>query len=183
MKDDLYLLDGGLTEARVNTWIKRALPLAGALALFAITGCQSASLVAVPPVGPDSIASNKSDSEGILQVYSARLPAITDVNFEEFFANDDVAGNPFPLAPAHSDYTIYTETGSVFERVHNARNLADAQPALVTLPTGTYKIEAQAKGVDPGTFPAVVPITIQAGRTTHVHLDGEEHLTAGNSGR
>jgi len=145
-----------------------------------VAGCGTANppVAVLPPVGPDSIAPSEPASEGVLQVYSARIPADTDVNFEEFFANDDFGGALFPLEPAHTDYTIYTEAGQVFKHVHNARNLDDAQPALVTLPPGNYKIEAQAKDIDPGTLTVVVPVTIQAGRTTHVHLDGDERLTA-----
>jgi len=95
------------------------------------------------------------------------------VNFEEYFANNDFGGNRFPHEPAHTDYTILTDDGHVFERVQNARNPNDAKPALVTLPAGTYKIEAQGKYTDPGTVVVLVPVTIQAGQLTKVQLDGD----------
>ena len=155
-------------------WSKTAIPLAGVLAMMVLAGCGATSELAVhPPVGPDSTAPLDLEPLGVLQVYSAKLPADTDVNFQEFFANDDFGGNRFPLEPAHSDYTISTRAGQVLARVHNARGLNGAQPTLVTIPAGAYKIEAQAKDTNPGTFPVVVPIIIQAGRTTRVYLDGE----------
>lgn len=154
--------------------MKSAFPLAGALTVFALAGCGTTpQLVVLPPVGPDSPAPVEPGPVGVLQVYSARVPENTDVNFQEFFANDDFGANRFPLEPAHTDYTIYTPAGQVFEHVRNARNLDDAQPALVTLPGGAYNIEAEAKDAGPGTFSVVVPVTIQAGRATHVHLDGD----------
>ena len=77
---------------------------------------------------------------------------------------------------------MYTENGRVYKRVQNARDLDDAQPALLTLPPGTYKIEAEAKGVDPGTLTVVAPVTIQARRITHVHLDGQRLAVVGYGG-
>ncbi len=153
---------------------KTAIPLAGALIVFLLAGCGTTpQLVVLPTVGPDTFASPQSQRSGFLQVYSARVTADTDANFDEFFANDDFGGNQFPVEPAHTDYTIYTQAGQVFERVHNARNLDDPQPSLVTLPGGTYKIEAQKKDANPGTVPVVVPVIIEAGRVTQVHLDGD----------
>lgn len=162
----------------VRTWSKAAIPLAGALTAFVLAGCGSTSgLVVLPPVGPDAMAHTTTPPDpqhlGILRVYSARGPADKDVNFQEFFANDDFGGNRFPREPAHTDYTIFTEDGQVFARVHNARNPSDPQPTAETLPAGTYKIEAQAKDADPGNIAVLVPVTIQAGRVTQVHLDGD----------
>jgi hypothetical protein len=152
---------------------KSAIPLASALIVFLLAGCGTTpQLVVLPTVGPDTVASPQTQSSGVLQVYSARAPADTDMNFDEFFANDDFGGNSFPVEPAHTDYTIYTQAGQVFQRVHNARNLDDPQPSLVTLPGGTYRIEAQMKDANPGTVPVVVPVIIEAGRVTQVHLDG-----------
>ena len=161
-------------ETCVRTWLRTATPLAGALTVLVLSGCGTTSgLVALPPVGPQTAAVTETHGSGILQVYSARPLAVQDVNFEEFFANNDFGGNRFPHEPAHTDYTILTEEGRVFERVKNARNPDDAQPAAVTLPAGTYKVKAQAKYTDPGTVAVLVPVTIQPGQMTQVHLDGD----------
>jgi hypothetical protein len=103
------------------------------------------------------------------------VPADTDINFEEFFADDDFGGNQFPLEPAHTDYSIYTQDGQLVHRVHNAWNLDDGQPARVTLPEGAYEVHALAKDANPGTFRVVVPVLVQAGCTTRVYIDGDWH--------
>ena len=156
----------------MKNYLNFAIRVAGLLAAFVLAGCSTTPQVAIlAPVGPDSPAPTGSERQGILQVYSARVPANTDVNFETFFANDDFGGNRFPNEPAHTDYTIYTPDGQVFERVRNARNLDDPKPALVTLPEGKYNIVVRAKDANPGTVRVLVPVTIQAGRTTHVDLE------------
>jgi len=142
--------------------------------VLVLTGCGTTPQIAVlAPVGPNSAAPPEPEHMGVLQVYSARPLAVTDVNFEEFFANDDFGGNEFPVEPAHTDYTICKQDGQVLEHVRNARNLDDPQPALVTLPEGEYNIKAQAKDANPGTFAVMVPVIIETGRATQVHLDGD----------
>ncbi len=42
------------------------------------------------------------------------------------------------------DYTIYAQNGEVFKHVRNARDPNDDTPTLVTLPAGSYKVEAEA---------------------------------------
>jgi hypothetical protein len=147
-------------------------PLTSALVLLLLAGCGTSSeLVVLPPVAPDAPAPHVPTGLGALQVYSARVPAVTDVNYQEFFADDDFGGNLFPVEPAHSDYTIYTESGQLFDHVRNASNPDDPLPATVSLPKGDYKIEALEKNVNPGDIPVLVPITIQPGRMTRVYLD------------
>ena len=56
--------------------------------------------------------------------------------------NNDFGKNEFLYEPAHTDYTIYAQNGEVFRHVRNARDPNDQAPTLVTLPAGSYKVEA-----------------------------------------
>lgn len=101
-----------------------------------------------------------------------------DVNLGDYFWNIDGGRNDFVKEPrpwpsqrdmyeaAHTDYTIYTQDGKVFEHVKNARNYEDPQPALVSLPAGSYKIEARAH--DYGWV--TVPVVIETNKLTVVNL-------------
>jgi hypothetical protein len=85
--------------------------------------------------------------------------------------DNDFGKNEFQYDPAHTDYTIYSQGGALLKRVRNARNPDDGEPALVPLPPGLYDIQAQAEDYA-RTVEVKVPVVIQAGRTTAVHLAG-----------
>ena len=68
-------------------------------------------------------------SQGSLQVYSA-----TDA-----FDDGDV---PYY---AHSSYAIYTTNGKLFKNVENHISNSDEIPEVVTLPVGSYVIEARSE--------------------------------------
>jgi len=90
-------------------------------------------------------------SQGSLVVYSA-----TDA-----FEDGDV------LYYAHSSYAIYTTDGRLFKNVENHMSNSDEIPAVVTLPTGSYVIEARSE-----TDGYVrVRVVIKAGRQTILDLD------------
>jgi hypothetical protein len=69
-------------------------------------------------------------SQGSLVVYSA-----TDA-----FDDGDV---PYY---AHSSYAIYTTNGNLFKNVENHISNSDEIPEVVTLPVGSYVIEARSGG-------------------------------------
>ena len=92
--------------------------------------------------------------QGYLIVYSATDPF-------------DDGGVPYY---AHSAYSIYTADGKFFKRVENHISLSDEVPALVTLPTGSYTIEARSESH----VYVRVPIVITAGRRTVVDPDREQ---------
>jgi hypothetical protein len=71
--------------------------------------------------------------------------------------------------PVHTDYTIATPTDKVIEHVANGAGPFSENPARVSLPTGAYHIRAQ---YSKGGF-VVVPVVIEADKTTVVDLDGE----------
>ena len=99
-------------------------------------------------------------SQGSLVVYSA-----TDA-----FEDGDV---PYY---AHSSYAIYTTNGKLFKNVENHISRSDEIPEVVTLPVGSYVIEARSE-----TDGYVrVRVVIKAGRQTIVDLDstGKESPSA-----
>ena len=137
----------------------------GALVWFA--GCATAPTVAVlEPVGPAPAGHAKVLDHGFLQVYSARQP---------FYANDmDWVWecNSFKYELAHTDYMILTEDGKTVQSVRNSRNPADSMPALVALPPGRYQVEAQADEHCVAAVNLVIPVVVERGKTTVVHLSG-----------
>jgi hypothetical protein len=93
-------------------------------------------------------------SQGYLTVYSA-----TDQ-----FNDGDV------LYYAHSSYSIYTTDGKLFKNVENHISRSDEIPALVTLPAGSYTIEARSESRGY----IRVPIVITTGRRTVLDPDKEQ---------
>jgi hypothetical protein len=90
-------------------------------------------------------------SQGLLVVYSATDP----------FNDGDV------LYYAHSSYAIHTTDGKLFKNVENHISRSDEIPELVTLPPGSYTVEARS-----GNNGYVrVPVQIKPGRQTIVDLD------------
>ena len=90
-------------------------------------------------------------AEGYLLVYSA-----TDE-----FSDGDLIFN------AHSSYSIHTTDGKLFKNVENHMSRSDEIPELVTLPPGSYTVEARS-----GNNGYVrVPVQIKPGRQTIVDLD------------
>jgi hypothetical protein len=90
-------------------------------------------------------------SRGSLVVYSATDP----------FDDGDV---PFY---AHSSYAIYTTDGKLFKNVENHISRSDEIPEAVTLPVGSYVIEARS-----ATDGYVrVRVRIKAGQQTILKLD------------
>jgi hypothetical protein len=107
-------------------------------------------------------------SQGELQVFSS---------LEEESDNGSQASTD-PIWHQHADYTIYDAQGkrverqaqyAVVARVDNTTGHYARAPRLVALPAGRYIVKAEAKD----DFWAEVPVTIEPGRTTRVHLDGK----------
>jgi hypothetical protein len=146
--------------------------LAGAMVWLA--GCASASRVVVAePVGPAPAGAAQGLGDGSLVIYSARTPAGVDVNMGEWRWNNDFGKNAFLYGPAHSDYTLYAQNGEVFKYVRNARDQDDATPAVVTLPAGSYKVEAEAINCDSDRVRVVMTVVVKPGQTTVAHLEGD----------
>jgi hypothetical protein len=93
-------------------------------------------------------------SQGSLVVYSA-----TDA-----FEDGDV---PYY---AHSSYAIYATNGKLFKNVENHISRSDEIPEVVTLPVGSYVIEARSERDGY----VRVRVVIKAGRRTILDLDSRE---------
>jgi hypothetical protein len=68
---------------------------------------------------------------------------------------------------AHSSYTIYTTDGKIFKNVENHLSSSDEIPEVVTLPVGSYVIEARSESDGY----VRVRVVIKTGRRTIIDLD------------
>lgn len=154
--------------------MKHAGSLAVAAAAVWLAGCAAVPNVAViEPVGPAPSENPEAQGDGSLVIFSARTPAVADLNMETWRWNNDFGRNEFRYEPAHTDYTVYTRAGEVVQRVSNAHDLKDETPSLVTLPAGAYRVEAEAVNCDGNPVSVILPVVIKSGQTTTVHLEGD----------
>src|SRR6187200_769279 len=70
----------------------------------------------------------------------------------------------------HSGYRIYSVEGKPLRYVNNKVGTYIDSPVTVSLPRGKYSVVAKAAAFGMVT----VPVVIEAGKTTLVHLDGSE---------
>lgn len=146
--------------------------IAAASVLIWVTGCASTSKVVVQDrLGPCHKVATATASDGSLQVYTARAPAFTDLNAETYFWNNDYGKNEFLYTAAHTDYAIHGADGTLIKRVRNSRGLNDEVPASVSLPAGSYTIEAEAEQYPGVNMTVVIPVAIESGQVTTVHLE------------
>ena len=135
--------------------MKKAFPLTVcAIGLASIViGCASTPVV-LAPVGPCSTRQEASHPNGYLQVFSVMEPQSE---------GDD------PVWYQHSGYIIYNQQRKRIKYVGNTIGKWDEAPQTVTLPSGRYTVKARAEG-----FRYVfvnVPVVIEQGKTTAVHLE------------
>jgi hypothetical protein len=123
-------------------------------------------------VGPDPALAAQHSSDGLLQVYTARERAPIDINAEVFFCNNDFGKNEFLLGTSRTAYAIYDQENHLVRRVRNTTGLNDPNPTLVQLSPGVYRIKAEAADSGNVTLTVMVPVCVQAGLTTALHLDG-----------
>jgi hypothetical protein len=115
-----------------------------------------ASCASAPPtivhdaVGPGFAIANQ-EQNGFLMVYSAT----------EWTNYDDGPG-----LLSYTNYRIDAADGTLFQEVSNG----DYEPTRVTLPKGTYTVVAWSDT----SGEVSVPVAIEAGRTTVVHLEMEK---------
>jgi hypothetical protein len=72
---------------------------------------------------------------------------------------------------AHSSYSIYTTNGKLFKNVENRISNSDEIPEVVTLPVGSYVVEARSEGEGY----VRVRVVIKAGRQTILDLDSRNN--------
>jgi hypothetical protein len=107
-------------------------------------------------VGPaPDTAADRVAAKGMLMVYSAYTVTAD-------FDRRDIH------RPEYSDYRLLAADGTALQRVANTSGTILQRPKLVALPPGQYRVVACASGYGWVT----VPVRIQAGQTTIVHLQG-----------
>lgn len=130
----------------------KLIALFGAGIIPCLAGCIS-NPVALAPVGPDAISQALPGPQGYLEVFTATQTV--DVDFESYF-------NP------HMSYQINDAFGKSIKFVPNHTSAMDELPDQVTLAPGNYTIAAESTWCGL----VEVPVVIQRGKTTVVHLDG-----------
>ena len=68
--------------------------------------------------------------------------------------------------------TDYAPDGRLLHRVRNATGIDDANPTLVKLSPGVYRIQADAEDYNDVTLTVMIPVCIKPGQRTAVRLDG-----------
>jgi hypothetical protein len=121
-----------------------------------MVGCCTAP-VCCARVGPNPADSRTLASQGQLEVFTSLVEQSDDQN----------AGSEDPVWYQHADYDIYNLHGQRVKHVDNIIGHYEDAPRKVTLPAGHYVVRAQAKDY----HQVKVPVTIEPGRTTRVHLD------------
>jgi hypothetical protein len=124
-----------------------------------LAGCASAP-VNMAAVGPNPAGLQIPTASGRLEVFSALTGRSEGDN---------------PPWYQHTGYTVYDPRGGRLEQVDNTVGYYAREPRLVSLPAGKYIVEARAKG---GLW-ARVPVVIEPGLTTKVHLDAAWQPPAG----
>jgi hypothetical protein len=133
--------------------IKNIVLIGSAIIPF-LAGCASKPIT-LPVVGPEPTSRATVDSKGYLQVFSATEKSSS-------VASDDPTS--FNL---HTGYDINDESGKSVKFVPNHASNMDESPDTVRLPAGKYNIVA----VSTSCGQVTVPVVIQNGKTTIVHLD------------
>ena len=135
--------------------MKNVLSLLGCGLVSLLAGC---STVNVAPVGPNPNSAKTDASTGYLMVYSRMMTQDDDQN---------LAGDGIPPWHQYSAYNIYDLNGNLAQRVANSSGHYGRRADRVALPPGKYIVRAQAKDY----FWLNIPVTVESGRTTRVHLD------------
>ncbi len=87
--------------------------------------------------------------------------------------DEDVGANDFSYGRGYTDYTVYSTTGRLVQVIHNASEPNHAQPAIVTLAPGFYRVNAREQTEAGGTVNLTVPVEVAPGKCTDVHLEGD----------
>jgi hypothetical protein len=134
-----------------KTWV-----LMAAAMIAILPGCSSPTLLR-EPVGPDPFVSKTADPDGTLRVFTA-TEEVNDIGFETAYSQ-------------RTDYTICDWNGKTIQHVRdNNKGHFEATPRSIQLRPGIYNIRALA-AIGLGEW-IMLPVVVEAGRTTDVHLNG-----------
>jgi hypothetical protein len=140
---------------------------AAAMAL-GLAGCATSPVV-LAPVGPNPGGGKSAASMGALQVFSRLVERNDDWN---------QAGDGIPAWYQHADYDIYNLHGKRVKHVENAVGHYETRPRVVSLPPGRYIVAAEAEEA----LRVRVPVKIERGRISRIHLDDHWNPPAGARG-
>ena len=136
--------------------------LVGVIPLLASCASRPINLAAV---GPNPFTGGASIGTGHLQVFSCLAERSDDQN----------QGSNDPVWYQHTDYNVYDGRGKLVRHVDNNVGHYSTSPRLVSLRPGNYTVRARsAEGLSVN-----VPMVIERGRTTKVHLDENWRPPAG----
>jgi hypothetical protein len=135
--------------------------LIGAAIIPLLAGC-ALTPVTLDPVGPAPVKPAAYVPTGWLRVYTA-----TDAH--------EIGDNTYYYT--HTGYRIYNENGQLWRYIPNHTGDMDESVANVQIPEGSYRISAQSEAYNL----VSVPITIEAGKTTDVHLETTWKVPSGVS--
>jgi hypothetical protein len=125
------------------------------LLLAVVGGCAASPPLALnDPIGPAKVRPIVAANAGRLKVYSMSYVGSVDGDIERY---------------VHSQYTIYAADGKKVRSVPNQTGVYNADPDIVALPVGTYRVKAEAYGVGW----VSVPVVVELARTTVVDLNDE----------
>ena len=129
--------------------------LLGVIPLLASCASQPITLA---PVGPSPFAGGSSSiGTGHLLVFSSLAEQ----------SDDQDQGSTDPVWYQHTDYNVYDAGGKLVKHVDNTLGHYATSPRLVFLRPGNYTVRARAtEGLSVN-----VPVVIEGGRTTKIHLD------------
>ena len=133
---------------------RQLLMIAGVLSAAGMLVSCTTTPVQLSAVGPEPPVIHSALGQGSLVVYSDTEPKRLD------------NGPPFYV---HKSYLIEDQSGRILRWVPNHLGDMDEVPARVILPAGTFQIVAESTGYGQ----VHVPVVIEPGRTTAVHLDGD----------
>jgi hypothetical protein len=133
--------------------------------VLGLAGCATPPVV-LGPVGPNPVGRESGASGGALQVFSRGVEQSDD---------QDQGGDGTSAWYQHADYDIYNLHGKRVKHVDNAAGHYETAPRVVTLPPGRYMVVAEAKGG----LRVKVPVNIERGRMSRIHLDGRWNPPAG----
>lgn len=127
--------------------------LTAATSLLLMSGCATSQPgLVLDPVGPPPGLSSGDKTTGSLVVFSAFDP--TGVNGMD--------------RQAHTSYKILSEDGKLLQQVRNDPGTLAGGPTSVQLAAGSYDVVVRANGYGL----VSVPVVIQGGKETIIHLDG-----------
>jgi hypothetical protein len=148
---------GSGSVVMVDYSMKTILVILAAAVVGMLAGCSTTPTELREPVGPDPFADRSADHDGVLRVFTA-TDEENDVGFQTPYGQ-------------RTDYAIYDWNGRLLTHVRdNNKGHFDGTPRAMHLPPGIYRIRALA-AVGLGEWISV-PVVIESGRTTDVHLNG-----------